>query len=63
MYNRTSSNPSESGLFGFNAMLFKPFLFLFALATQSLLALGFTNPIKSKDGSDPFMVGHTFVTP
>ncbi|KAF9466076.1 Arabinanase/levansucrase/invertase [Collybia nuda] len=39
-------------------MLFKPLLFLFTLAAQSLLALGFTNPIKSRDGSDPFMVYH-----
>lgn len=36
--------------------MFKALLLLFALATQSLLAFGFQNPIKASDGSDPFMV-------
>ncbi|THV07836.1 Arabinanase/levansucrase/invertase [Dendrothele bispora CBS 962.96] len=34
------------------------FLVFCVLAFQSLLALGFTNPIKATDGSDPFMVYH-----
>ncbi|KAF5383690.1 hypothetical protein D9615_003620 [Tricholomella constricta] len=38
--------------------MLKALLLLFALAAQSLLAFGFQNPIKSTDGSDPFMVYH-----
>ncbi|PFH50270.1 glycoside hydrolase family 43 protein [Amanita thiersii Skay4041] len=33
-------------------------LLLLALLGESLLAFGFTNPIKSRNGSDPFMVYH-----
>jgi hypothetical protein len=36
--------------------MFKHLLVFFVLALQGLLALGFTNPIKQRDGSDPFMV-------
>lgn len=37
---------------------FRALFLLFALVGQSLLAFAFSNPIKAKDGSDPFMVYH-----
>lgn len=39
--------------------MFKHLVVFFVLALQGLLALGFTNPIKQTDGSDPFMVSLT----
>ncbi|TFK39788.1 glycoside hydrolase family 43 protein [Crucibulum laeve] len=38
--------------------MFKLFLIFILFAVKSLLTAGFQNPIKSTDGSDPFMVYH-----
>ncbi|KAJ7658106.1 glycoside hydrolase family 43 protein [Mycena rosella] len=38
--------------------MLKVFVFLFVLASHVLSGVGFTNPVKNPNGSDPFMVFH-----